>query len=113
MSAEIPAKSAVDLVAQIKKREVTATEVVRASIARIGLLNPILNAICTLNETAEGEAAECDRRLDSGGSVRPLEGVPFVVKDVIETAGIRTTFGSKVYEDHIPTEDAISVTRLR
>jgi amidase len=59
------------------------------------------------------DAAACDRRLKAGEPPRPLEGVPFVVKDVVPTAGLRTTFGSTLYEHHVPDHDAVSVERLK
>lgn len=105
--------SAAEIAAAVGRREVSALEVTRASLARIVDRNPEINAICTLNPRTEEDARECDRRLAGGAAPRALEGVPFVAKDVLHTAGLRTTFGSKLREDFVPDEDAICVERMR
>jgi len=113
MSEDIVRKSAVELAGDVAARRLSATDVTRAFLERIAQLNPAVNAVCTVNPRALEEAAECDRRLSAGDRPRPLEGVPFVVKDVIQTAGLRTTFGSTIHEHLVPDEDAVSVERLR
>lgn len=114
MSQEILRKSACELVAAVARREVSITEVVVAFLKRYEEVNPLVNAVCTTNPNALAEAAAADRRLRSAsGQARPLEGAPFVVKDIIHTKGIRTTFGSKIHEDFTPAEDAVSVERLK
>lgn len=105
--------SAGELAAAIGARQLSAREAAQAMLAQIEHYNPTLNAICTLNEKALAEAEAIDRRLVSGEPVRPLEGVPFVVKDNIFTKGLRTTFGSKLLEHDVPDEDSICVERLR
>jgi amidase len=93
---------------------VTVTQVVKAFVDRIERTNPTINAIVTfIPEKALAAAAEADRRLARGGSVRSLEGVPFTVKDVIPTEGVRSTYGSLIFRDLVPDEDAISVERLK
>ena len=107
---QLSAGNLVDLVAS---REVSVTQVVKAFVDRIERTNPTINAIVTfIPEKALAAAAAADRRLAGGGSVRPLEGVPFTVKDVIPTEGVRTTYGSPIFQDLVPDEDAISVERL-
>jgi amidase len=113
MSEEIVRKSAAELAADVAGKRLSATDVMRAFLERIEHLNPAVNAVCTLSPRALDDAAECDRRLRAGERPRPLEGVPFVVKDILQTAGLRTTFGSMIYEHHVPDEDAVSVARLR
>ncbi len=113
MAGELLDMTALGLAAEIAKRSVSATEVVQAFLDRIERVNSAVNALCTLNPRALAEAADCDRRLRSGEPPRPLEGVPFVVKDVIETAGLRTTFGSSILQHHVPAEDALAVERLK
>jgi amidase len=113
MSEEIVRRSARELTADVAARRLGVVEVTRAFLERIEQLNPAVNAVCTLNPRALDEAAACDRRLSAGEPPRPLEGVPFVVKDIIPTAGLRTTFGSTIHEHHVPDEDAICVERLR
>ena len=113
MDADLTAASAIELAHAVGARECTARDVAEAMLARIALLNPILNAVCTLNEAALAEADAIDARLAAGGSPRALEGVPFLVKDNIVTRGIRTTFGSKLLAEYVPDEDAVSVERMR
>ena len=113
MNEEIVRMSAAELAAHVAGKRLSATEVMRAFLERIERLNPAVNAVCTLNPRALDDAAACDRRLRAGERSRPLEGVPFVVKDILETAGLRTTFGSAIHEHHVPDMDALSVGRLR
>ena len=105
--------SAARIAALIDAGTLSAVEVTRAFMDRIEAVNPVINAVCTLNGQALDEAAAVDRRRRSGEGTRPLEGVPFLVKDILPTRNIRTTFGSRLLEHDIPTEDAISVERLR
>ncbi len=88
-------------------------EVVEAALARVERHNPALNAIVTLNERALDDARALERRIAKGEDVGPLAGVPVGIKDVTQVAGLRTTFGSQIYKDHVPTEDALVVQRLR
>ncbi|MGH7278120.1 MAG: amidase [Candidatus Rokuibacteriota bacterium] len=113
MSDEITRRSASDLAADIGRRKLGAADVVAAFLQRIERLDPAVNAVCTRNERALAEAEACDRRLRAGERPRPLEGVPFVVKDILPTRGMRTTFGSMIFEHHVPDEDAVAVERLR
>ena len=93
------------LARQIRARKLSATEVVRAFIARIERINPKVNAIVTfLPEPALQAAKALDRKKDFAG---PFAGLPVAIKDVIATKGVRTTWGSLVYRDHVPTEDHI------
>jgi amidase len=105
--------SAGEISAGIARGNFSALEVTQALLARTEALNPTLNAIVTLNPAVLEEAAACDRRRQAGESARPLEGVPFVAKDILPTRGLRTTFGSLLLEHHVPDEDALSVARLR
>ncbi|MDA1311365.1 MAG: amidase, partial [Proteobacteria bacterium] len=92
---------------------VSAREVTTAFLARIEAVNPVINAVCTLNEQALDVASEIDRRRAAGEPARPLEGVPFLVKDILQTKGIRTTFGSLLLEHDVPEEDTVTVERLK
>lgn len=113
MKNDLSVASASEIVKLISAGVCSARDITGALLARIALLNPTLNALCTLNDAALAEADAIDSRLASGAKPRVLEGVPFVVKDNIVTRGIITTFGSKLLEDYIPEEDSISVERLR
>jgi amidase len=102
----------------IEGGEVSATELVTAHLDRIAERNPALNAIVTLvPERALAEAADADKaalaaRRD-GARLPPLHGLPVVIKDTHQTAGIRTTFGSRVHADWVPDADELIVTRIR
>ena len=98
---------------RIAAREVSAAAYVEACLERVEALNPDLNAIVTLNPDAEREAVQLDRRLEAGEAPGPLCGLTVGIKDVTPVAGLRTTFGSPIYADYVPKEDALVVQRLR
>jgi amidase len=106
--------TATDLVDRIRRREVSVTEVVRAHLDQIERVNPSVNAIVTLTaDRALREARDRDAALARGDAAGPLVGLPVAHKDLVPTRGIRTTFGSPIYEDHVPDVDALIVERLR
>ena len=106
--------SATDLAARIRRKDVSAREVMTAHLARIDRLNPRVNAVVTLvADRALAEAARADERAARGESLGVLHGLPVAHKDLIDTAGIRTTRGSQFYRDTVPTRDAVIVTRAR
>lgn len=107
------------LASLIRTRKVSATQVMRAFIDRIERVNGIVNAIVTfLPERALAAAKRLDRRLaharTAAGSAAtaPLAGLPIAFKDIVPTRGIRTTYGSPIYRDHVPVEDSVLVERL-
>jgi amidase len=106
-------RSAAEIRALVASRIVSAREVLEATLARIDEVNPTLNAIVTLNPRADDEARAVDVALARGEAPGPLCGVPVGIKDVTPVAGVRTTFGSPIYADHVPAEDAVVVARLR
>ena len=111
---ELMDRSAVKLAAMIKSREVSARELLAASLRRIEQVNPQVNAIVTLEpEMAAGWADEADRVTASGAALGPLHGLPIAHKDLELTAGIRTTMGSPLLADFVPSEDGLIVQRLR
>ena len=105
--------SAAEIAARVGRRAVSARDVMRHAMERLEAVNPVINAVCTVNPNAAAEADAIDRRLASGAAPRPLEGVPFLVKDNIETAGVLTTYGSLTRADYVPKADSISVARLK
>ena len=109
---DLTSLTAVEIASAVAERKLSAAEVTRAFLARIDALNPTINAICTPNPRALSEADEIDHRLACGEVARPLEGVPFLVKDNLDTKGVRTTFGSRLMENNVPGESAICVDRL-
>ena len=106
--------SATELAKKIRKKEVSSLEIMHAHLKLIEQVNPQLNAIVTLHpESALENAAKADEKLSRGVEVGPLHGLPIAHKDLVLTKGVRTTFGSKIYKDFIPTEDSLLVKRLR
>jgi amidase len=103
-----------DLAASIRRRELSAVEVMASHLARIEEINPRVNAIVSLRpEAALAEAEAADRRVASGEPLGPLHGLPIAIKDLEDTAGIRTTYGSRAFADHVPEADCLLVARLR
>src|SRR6186713_886225 len=90
----------------IQKREVSPVEVAEAHLERIARLNPELNAIVTLAPDVIERAREAEAAVMRGESAGALHGVPLTIKDTIETAGLRTTSGSMMRVDYVPTCDA-------
>ncbi len=106
--------TAVDLASRIRRKQVSAREVMEAHLARIDRVNPKINAIVTLvADRAMAEAKKADELQASGAPLGPLHGLPVAHKDLVNTAGIRTTFGSPMYRDNVPTVDALIVKRIR
>src|SRR5712692_7693036 len=100
-------KSAHELAALIKSRAASPVEVLDAHLAVIARVNPKLNAIVTLVAEQAGQQARAVEAAVMGGeALGPLAGLPIAIKDVTLTSGIRTTFGSPLYKDHVPEQDA-------
>jgi aspartyl-tRNA(Asn)/glutamyl-tRNA(Gln) amidotransferase subunit A len=98
----------------LKQKKVSPVELTRACLAQIEALNPLLNAFITVTaESALQEAHRAESELQRGVCRGPLHGVPVAVKDLFDTAGVRTTAGSALFKDRIPQEDAAVVQRLR
>jgi aspartyl-tRNA(Asn)/glutamyl-tRNA(Gln) amidotransferase subunit A len=106
---------ATELAAAIRKKRVSPVEAVDAVLARIEAVNPRLNAYCTVTADLARKAARAAERAlgRKRPDLGPLHGVPFSVKDLVLTRGVRTTFGTPLYRDHVPAEDAPLVARLR
>ena len=105
---------ATELVRLFRARKVSPLEVMQAVFARIDAVNPRLNAYVTLaRDSALRAARAATAALSRRATLRPLHGVPVSVKDLTPTKGIRTTWGSTIYADHVPDEDALIVQRLK
>ena len=105
---------ATELVRLYRARKVSPSEVMRAVLARIDAVNPSVNAYVTVaREAALAAARKATSALRRGATLPPLHGVPVSIKDLTATKGIRTTWGSKEFEHHVPSEDALVVTRLK
>ena len=107
--------SGTELAALIRRRQVSPVEAVDAILERIDKVNPRLNAYVTVTaESARREARAAERAVTRRSArLGPLHGVPFSVKDLVITRGVRTTFGTPLYRDHVPVEDAPMVARLK
>jgi amidase len=114
-AAELCFLDALRLGALLAAREVSAVEVMEAFVTRIERLDPAVNAIPTLRPRAEllAEAAVADRARASGAAVGPLHGLPIAIKDLSLTRGLRTTFGSRIYANFVPTSDELYVERVK
>jgi len=105
---------ATEMALAVKKRKLSPVEIVDAFLKRIDKINPQVNAYCTLvPEMAREVAKKAEKELKPRKKLGPLHGVPVSVKDLTLTAGIRTTFGSRIFENFIPREDALIVQRLK
>ena len=102
-----------DIVKAIKTRELSPVEVAEMFLERIERLNPALNAVVTIAPDVIERARAAEAALMRGDEVGALHGVPVTIKDTIETAGLRTTSGSAVRADYVPSVDAPAVARLK
>lgn len=106
--------SAGELIDAFRSKQLSPVEATHDLLNRIERLNPFLNAYCTISaESAISAATAVEAALLRGDDIGPLGGVPVAIKDVTETAAIRTTYGSRIFSGHVPTEDAAVVERLR
>ena len=106
--------SACQIKTAIAAKDISAVEVTRSHLERIDAVNPDVNAMVTLvPDQALAQAEAIDRAVSKGQSLPALAGVPTAHKDLTLTKGIRTTFGSKLFADFVPTQDAEIVTRIR
>jgi amidase len=112
---EICRLNAVPLAAMIRRREVSAREVMAAYLDHIAAVNPAVNAIVSLRPREEllAEAEAADQEVARGAALGPLHGLPQAIKDLAMTRGLRTTMGSPLFADQVPDTDAIFVARMR
>lgn len=106
--------SATALAQAIRQRQLSALQATEATLNGIARIDGTLNAFCTVSaEAACRDARAVDERMSMGDTVGPLAGVPVAIKDLVCTKGIRTTFGSRLYAEHVPEEDDVVVERLK
>jgi Asp-tRNA(Asn)/Glu-tRNA(Gln) amidotransferase A subunit family amidase len=110
---DLCAKSTTKLAELVRSRQASPVEIVQAHLDRIERLNPSLNAVVTIAPDAIDKAKEAEAAVMRGDALGPLHGVPLTVKDTIETAGLRTTSGSAMRSEFVPTRDARAVARLK
>jgi amidase len=114
MQDELCLRPATELAALVRSRQVSARELLDAHLDRIERVNPSLNAIITLDADGARAAADAaDAALAAGEDVGPLHGLPVAHKDTHATGGMRTTWGSPIYADHVPLRDELVVARYR
>ena len=114
MTESLSRKTAVELASLIANKAVSPVEVLDAHLATIARVNPKLNAIVTLvADAARASAKDAELAVMRGEALGALHGLPVAIKDVTPTAGIRTTYGSPLFRDNVPAEDAEVVRRLK
>jgi aspartyl-tRNA(Asn)/glutamyl-tRNA(Gln) amidotransferase subunit A len=113
-STEFAFVPAIELAAQIRSRAISPVELMRATLERITRSQPDLNAFITIAaDTAMGAAHAAEAAVMRGDALGPLHGLPVAVKDLVPTKGVRTTWGSLIFKDHVPDQDAVAVARLK
>ena len=103
-----------ELARRIAKKEITPLDVVEANLRRIGEVNEkVLGFILVRADQARAEARKAGEEIAAGRAKGPLHGIPFGLKDIIDTAGVRTTYGSSFFKDRVPEADAFAVAGLK
>ncbi len=106
--------SACDMRDAIKRQDLTSEEATEVIIERIEKINPLINAYCTPTfDLARESAKKADTAVKKGEKLGLLHGIPTSIKDEVETKGIRSTFGTVIFENYIPEEDDVAVARLK
>jgi aspartyl-tRNA(Asn)/glutamyl-tRNA(Gln) amidotransferase subunit A len=114
MSEELCLLSAAELGARVRRKDVSPVEITRAVLARAERLQPALNCFITLcGDEAMAGARKAEHEVMTGARLGILHGIPFTVKDLVNTKGVRTTFGAVPYQANVPEHDAVAVARLR
>jgi aspartyl-tRNA(Asn)/glutamyl-tRNA(Gln) amidotransferase subunit A len=92
---------------QLRTRGISSVELTEQCLRTISRLNPVLNAFLTVTaELALRQAKAADEAFARGEDRGPLQGIPFAAKDIFDTAGVRTTYGSRIFAEHVPASDA-------
>src|SRR6266516_4251635 len=114
MSDELCLLPAVELRARIIRKQVSPVEITRAVLARAERLQPELNCFITLcGDKAMSQAQAAERKVMAGEPLGLLHGIPLTVKDIVNTSGVRTTFGALPFRNNVPDHDAVAIARLR
>ncbi len=113
MPDDLYSRSATELVELIKTGAASSVEIVESYLLRIEQINPAINAVVTIAPDALGQARARDSERTHGKACGPLHGLPVTVKDTIDTEGIKTTYGSRLFAEHVPDRDAPVVARLK
>jgi len=111
---ELCFQTATEMTRMIRAKEISARELLEAHLAQIEQVNPKVNAIVTLvPEMAQDQADAADQALARGEALGPLHGLPIAHKDLVNTKGIRTTFGSPIFQNNVPDQNDLIVERLQ
>jgi len=114
MATELWQRPAHELAGLIASKAVSPVDLTKVVLERIDRLQPTLNAFITVCHDAALDAArQAEQAVMDGKPLGPLHGVPYAVKDLVNTAGVRTTFGSLLYEHNVPDEDAVAAARMK
>ncbi len=113
MSEEVYFAPATELAAKVRDKSLSPVEVVQAHLDRIEQLNPTLNAIVFFAADPLAQAREAEAAVMRGDPLGPLHGVPYTLKDCIETAGLPMSLGSRIYDGYVSQQDAEVYTRLK
>ena len=113
MHEDICYADATELARKIRQKELSPVEVLQAHLDRIDTINPKINAIPTMVNSAMEQAKAAEQAVIRGEALGPLHGVPFTIKDCVDTAGVRTTWGSLLLKENVPSSDATVVSRLK
>ena len=106
--------TAADIARRVRNGEISAAQVLEGCLERVARFQPKLNAFVTVcADEARAQAAAVDRARAAGGKLGLLAGVPVSVKDILNTKGVRTAWGSRLMENNVPAEDAVAVKRLK
>lgn len=105
--------TATQMASAVRAKEVSPVELVDAVLQRIDDRSDLNAFITVTHEEARAQARLAEDKVVTGGELPPLHGVPYSVKDLLNTAGVRTTMGSRLFEDNVPTADAVSVARSK
>src|SRR5882672_2464958 len=111
---ELPLLELTEISQAVQKKEVSPVELTQACLARIERLNPKLNAFIAVTDTSALEAArKAEAEIARGEWKGPLHGIPLAIKDLVETAGVKTTAASSVLKNNVPAADAEVIRRLK
>jgi hypothetical protein len=114
MASDLDYWSAADIAAAIRQKKISAVEVIEATLARAAVVQDARNPFVTIcAEEAFAGARAADAAVARGDALGRLHGVPFHVKDLVNTKGVRTTFCSAIYEHNVPAADSVCVARLK
>ena len=113
MNKDLCFADATELAQLIRDKEVSPVEVMEAHLERVSEINPKLNAVITIADDVMDKARAAEQAVMKGEAIGPLHGVPFTCKDAFDVAGVRTTRGTKLFENHVAESDATSVARMK